>query len=596
MLHWLRSGTHAGSLSRSHLPTLACSVLTWWLFALEALYLTAPAVMHLSSKFIGNGGDIPVNIWIIVWVKGWLEGRHSLYITHQILTPEGANLAWMTLDVPTSVVVAVVSNAVGLVAAYNLAVILSQVLNGALMYHLARRIGLGWFPGLVAGMTFMGSTHLVAESLGHLNLLQAYFILGFIIVLWHILASSTRTLLPYVSLGTIWALTFYAVEDYALYELAAALVIVLFHPAVHGVSKQRLVERSKGWAVAAAVGVAGTWPLWSMLVWGPLAPTVSSASQTAASPYVVDLFGLLIPAPWGIFWWLRPHWHLSMGVVEAAFPGFLTLVAVYAAARLNWPEPNRQRGVVRMAMVGTLAFGLLELGSYLHVDGAVTTIPLPYLLLAHVPGWGVTLPERLSLLTALFGSILVGAMVDRLCSMAIARHWSRLHQAALVAGGSLLFIASSSALPFPLSQVPRVPLVATLRADGGESLYVPAVVPGTIVGVGPTNYMYWEAIVGLPTPEGYVSRLPQTTVSRIDHNKVLAYLWGWQFARDPFAAFRGQAARRLSSYLRRQQIRSVIVLDSEVRSATLRVAWLSHVLGSSFRRVTIRGATVFLRR
>ncbi len=555
------------------------------------LYLTAPAIAHITTRQIGDGGDGPQSLWNIAWIRGWIEGHHGLFFTHQLFAPVGANLAWMTLALPVNAAAAVVSPLLGLVGSYNVMVLLSQTLNGVSMYHFARRLGVGWLAGLAAGATFIGSGHLVAEMLGHIHLLQAFLIIWFTQLLWGIFDSPNHLWLRAALLGATWAITFYAVEDYALYELAVALLVVFTHPAIRGERWSALLRHGPAWLLAAGIGLATSAPLWASLLWGPLSPGLAAIAQPVTTPYVVDLAGFLVPGPRGPFWWLGPHWSLSAALVEVAFPGFLVLAALYAAIRARWPAPPGQEGLKRLSLIGTGVFGVLELGPYLHVDGVSTAIPMPYLLLSHVPGWSVTLPVRLSVLTGLFGSLLVATMIDRL--IVRVRWWSVGLKVGLVGAGVGLLALGCSWLPFPLSAVPTVVYATETRQAGGEVLFAPAVVPFTDLGSGPVTYMYWDAVLGLPTPEGYVSRIPSATKHRIDRNVVLRYLWSWQYGHASDVGLRQAAGSDLVSYLDRHDVRSIVVLTFEVSNAESRIAWLRRELGSRYRVNRFPDAVVF---
>lgn len=566
----------------------------WISYATLALYLTAPAITQLGTKVIGDGGDSPQNLWDIAWIHGWLIGHHQLYFTHQLLAPEGANLAWMTLALPINAAAALFTPLLGLVASYNLAVMLCLALDGASMFYLARRIGLGWLGSWAAGMAFMTAPHFVGEALGHIHELQAFFMVTFLIVLWDLLESESPRWWKYVALGGIWAVTFYAIEDYALYEVAAAVLVALCHPALDGTRLRRLWAARMGWALSAVIGVAAASPLWTMLIWGPAAVTTSTAAQTTATPYVVDALELLTPDPWGPFWWLRPVWGLAPGLVMAAFPGYLAWGAIATAAVVRKTMDAATRGVLRVSAVGMVVFGVLELGPYLHIAGYATGIPLPYLLLSHVPVWDDTLPQRLAVLTSLFASLLVGAVVGHLSLAISAKGLGLRAEALLVASCLALMAIGSSYLPYPMTALPKVPYVQLLRAEGGDVLFVPAVVPSSVWGQGPTDYMYVDARLGLPTPEGYISRLPHDTTQRVGASALLGYLWGWQFPQNPQRPLEAVADHQLGPYLRAHDVRSIVVLNSEVPSRARCVSWLRQQVGSHYRMVRTKDATLFL--
>ena len=570
--------------------------LAWGLVTVQVVYMTMPVIFHMTSGVIGDGGDTPQNLWDIAWVRGWLTGSHGLYYTHQLLAPTGANLAWMTLDVPINVVAALLSLGLGLTTSYNVVLLLSQLLNGGMFYHFARKVGLGWFGGVMGAAAFLGSAHLIAEMLGHLHELQAFLLLWFCTVFWGTLESERPRKRAFVLLGVIWALTFYAIEDYALYEIAAAVVIAGTHPAVWRRGLLSLASQLGNWGVSAFVGLASSAPLWISLLWGPMAAGLSTAAQTVSTPYVVDLAGLVVPPPWGPFAWEMANWHLSVDPVQAAFPGFLVLAAVVVALCGRLPGLGRDRDVLRVGLIGFAVFAILELGPYLRVGGTATPIPLPYLVLAHLPGWSVTLPVRLSLLTAVFGSLVVAAVGDRIAAASSLQAWGYIRRATIVASGIVLVALSGSWIPFPETPIPTIVAAAQIRSSSGVVLYLPAVVQNSNMGSGSAVYMYWEAVLGLPTVEGYVSRIPAATIARINDTPLLHYFWGWQFTPNPYAGVRSAVERQLAGYLRRNHIRAIVVLRAEVQDSGRRTRWLATLLGDGWAAHVGSSAIVFVRR
>ena len=74
----------------------------------------------------------------------------------------------------------------------------------------------------------------------------------------------------------------------------------------------------------------------------------------------------------------------------------------------------RRRGIVQLAGALTLISLILSLGSTLYVGGHDTHIPLPFVVLAHLPLTQGFLSSRFSLYTILFGSAIVAIGVDAL--------------------------------------------------------------------------------------------------------------------------------------------------------------------------------------
>jgi hypothetical protein len=622
----------------------------WWLapaYALTACVLSLPAVFHLSSAVIGTGTDPWQVIWNIWWVKGWLLGQHALYFTHFLFYPRGANLAWMTLALPAAIVAAGLA-AVGLplTVAYNLVMLASLTADGLAAYWCARKMGLGR-PGAVAsGFVYMTSPYFMGQMLGHLHLVGAYgipLVLGWF---WDMWRRDRPAWWRYVVLGALLALTTYAVEDYALYTFLLCVLVVLVHPARRGQRLRALLGRSGGWVLALGVYVFLVFPLVDALIVGPLA-VHGAAAEPLVLPWVVDALAWVTPDPWGYFHWLSPVWHLDPNVADGSgFPGFVGwAVVVYSAIG------RRHLSLDKRAMFGALAilaaiFAVLSMGPVLHVDGHLYRIPMPELYLQILPFWQDTLPERLAAVTALLMGLLVGMTFDALWDdvrtplirravlgifVGVIVLWafatvkvlplpyagtsalvlllaSFMTLAALrrrkVAGGRFMLAATLVALvllgswpfPYPEAPVPAVPYAATVRQAGGSVFYIPAVIPDTWWGDGDCAYMYLATVFALPSPEGYVSRLPYSTLHRVDGSPVLGYLWGVQYRPNPEARLQRSASEVIDGYFRRHGVRSVVVETKLLAAPHHTLAWLTRALGSGWRRERISGSiTLFVR-
>jgi len=308
--------------------------------------------------------------------------------------------------------------------------------------------------------------------------------------------------------------------------------------------------------------------------------------------------------------------------------------------------PKDQRAVFGALALLAAIFAVLSMGPALHIDGHFYRIPLPELYLQILPFWRDTLPERLAAVTALLVALLVGVAFDALWqdaeTDAFRRRALRLFigtvavwgfatadrltvpAAAIVAavmvavslaalatlrtrvagvgrfivGATLVVLVLLGSWPvsYPETQVPAVSYADTVRQAGGSVFYVPAVVPETLWGQGDCTYMYLAAVFGLPTPEGYVSRLPYSTVRGIDRSPVLGYLWGVQYGPNPEARLKKPAAKLLDRYLNRHGVRTVVVETTLLADPWQTLTWLSRALGPSWHPQQVSSAvTLFTR-
>ena len=560
-----------------------------------AIALTYPGVLTYTHSALGIPGDLFQNLWNIQWVEGWLDGHHALYFTSLEYYPIGANLAWETLSLPVTIVASILSPIIGLAASYNSILLFSLVLDGMATYGFARKVGLHRLGASLAGLVFMTSPYFVGQLLGHVNMVSSFSVPFFLTILWTLYEDPNASLWTYFGLSITLALTTYIVQDYALYAIAAGFLLLWLHP---GRPWRTVWAEWWRWAVAIVAYVALVAPQVYAMLYGPLA-VHAAAAQPVTTPWVVDLEGLVLPQPWGFFAGLATHWRLAPDLIDGGiFPGF---VLWGAAITLVWKRrqlSSRHRAVVGWAAVGTVVFAILSLGPVLHIGGHVTSIPLPDRVLTALPLWQDTWPERLAMMTALFGAILVG----------VAAEWLRTHlddnatsqprgRFIVLASTLLLVVLASSTLGFAATPIPSVPYASAVRHAGGTVLYVPAVLPGTRMTYGPFNYMYVEGILGVPTPEGYVSRIPAQTRQQLDRSAVLHYLWGIQFVRNLPSQYASAAQTQFPGYLRRHHVHSIIFLAvSGVAHPHRTVSWLRQHLSTAWRMRNYGTTTVFLRR
>ncbi len=142
---------------------------------------------------------------------------------------------------------------------------------------------------------------------------------------------------------------------------------------------------------AAVVAILLAYPVWMMLA-GPQHYT--GTAQPYVNPYYNDLLGFVDPGP------LQT---VSLGMRSLGGPlsnpseasGFIGVPLLIAAALLAF----RSRRSARMQMAIAVLFGaaILSLGRHLSINGTLTRVPLPFVVLAHLPLVNNLLPVRFSL-------------------------------------------------------------------------------------------------------------------------------------------------------------------------------------------------------
>ncbi|ACU54809.1 hypothetical protein Afer_1904 [Acidimicrobium ferrooxidans DSM 10331] len=583
-----RIGTRQARERGSTWAQLAFAAACVVIYGAEALLLSWPGGAHLTSRVIGDGGDSPQFLWYIHWVAGWLVGAHGLFLTHQVLYPRGADLAWATLALPAAIVAGVLEHLGATpVLAYNLALLGSLVADGGAAAWCARRVGLGRGAALVAGAIYLASPFFMGQMLGHLNLVDGAGLALVVGWAFDLFDRADPALWRFGVLGALLALVVWSVYDYGIYAIAAIVVLWFVHPQLASRRLATLVAWWRGWLVLGVVAVVAVAPLLDALLLSPLA--VHGGAQTPFStPWVVDALSFFVPDPWGAFHFLAPVWHLAPNLADGSgFPGagpwigLVGGVAIVVRQRRHGPLAPRLERLILPLGLAMLIFALASMGPYLHVDGVLTPIPLPYLPFDAIPFVSDTLPERLAVLTALFGALLGAAVLEWVWVALGRRRHRRLLRAGLVAAVAVALWVGSAPTPFPDTALPLVPRPRGIAAVGGTTFYVPVVIPTQSAwAAGIALYPYEAAVIGTPTPEGYVSRLPAQTIARLNDSAVLGYLWSVAQPTQPDASLASRAAHELPGYLARHDVCSIVVDRSLLAQPQAAVGWLEAHLGA----------------
>jgi hypothetical protein len=230
--------------------------------------------------------------------------------------------------------------------------------------------------------------------------------------------------------------------------------------------------------------------------------------------YVSDLLAFFLPSS---------LIHFTGNFAENdAYVGLPLLGLFGAGLVLGWRVPR-----IRWIGLTALVVAVLSLGPHLHVNGNVTSVPLPWAAVAQLPLMGSALPGRLMAI----GFLGIGIVVAYACAQAVsAPRRQRI-------GTGLLLLAGLAAIVPP---IPYPSVAATAPAffkAGGDMEKIPS---GSVVLVTPfsskesTDAMYWQATANyrfrMPegdafTPGPYLGPHPsllQSTLDQLDDGQAVA--------------------------------------------------------------------------
>jgi len=362
--------------------------------------------------------DTAQTVWFLAWTPHAVLTGHNPLFTHAVNYPVGVNLAQNTLMPLLGLLAAPITATLGPVASANCWMVLAMPLSATSAYLVLRHWRLRLPAAALGGLLYGFSPYLVGQGVNHLDL--TFVVLPPLIIM--IVVDLARSPRRPVRLGAVLALLVtgqFLVSPEILVTvvmlcvvgiLAAAVFLVLRDPAGF---LRRGRPMAVGLAVAAVVaGALLAYPAWFELA-GPhhfVGPV-----QGFHNPFRADLLDFVVPSP---FQWLAPAGLRAWGVRLTRLVGiedgaYLGVPVLLLAGWLGWRSRAAPR--TKLAALVAVIAGALSLGPHLFVNGHATSVPLPFLLLSHLPGLEDVLPIRISFETdAVVAAVIAFGVDDRL--------------------------------------------------------------------------------------------------------------------------------------------------------------------------------------
>lgn len=400
-------------------PFLRRALLALCVYALLAVVLTWPLLLHWTTHVAGDGSDDPALAWNLWWVRYSLLdlGRSPIY-TDFMFYPIGVNLAYYTLTYLNAFLSIPIQFTWGLIPAVNLNLLLSFGLSGwgayLFLHHLLRtrlggrgddpRLALAAFAG--GCLYAFSSNKFLYASLGQFNIASSQWIPFYLLFLSRLTAARDLTARRAARLG-VWLGLFLLLQALAEFIFASFLLIFTalwvtawLVPAYRGAKlkgtadggrqtggrqtggRETVVRGSRsavllGLAVAAVVFLVPMLPVLAAMVRDTLAEGDFIQSGLGFSnAFSADLLGFFVPS----------HLHPLFGGLESRFSFlyinfmYVGLVALALAVIALVKVPRaRAWGAWAALMV------LVTLGPAVNLNGRAFDLPLPFDLLLQIP-------------------------------------------------------------------------------------------------------------------------------------------------------------------------------------------------------------------
>lgn len=488
-----RSGIAAPGPARGagSAPPLRWGLLMPASFLVLSFAATLPLWLGPGPRLLGYGADTSMHLWFFAWFPHAISHGINPFVTSLATHPQAANLLWNNANLPLALLAWPLFVGLGPAAGIDLVYVLvltaaATAMAWQLRPHV-RHPSAAWLGGLLFGFGPFAQSELAAGHLTWVN--TATLPLGWWVGTRALAAVRSRQRrVPWGLALAGWAVLQYwtSKELLATTLLMAGLLLLLRW---RGRARIRLAGLSRALPLLLpALALSG------LLMAVPLAlqlgshTPLSRPTVVSTSSNVVDLLQLLVPG-YAQLLGIGP-----LGALSGHFSGILLETDAYLglpliALMVLVAVRQRRRRLVRLGAALAALGTLLALGPHLHVAGATTWVPLPWLALQHLPLYAKAVPSRMAVFIAAGAACLLAAGWDQLVEGASRRRrWLVLAVALLpllpslgvVAGWegfrmetpAVLGAAPLRSLP-PGSAIVTVPI--TTRANHGLTMYWQAV-------------------------------------------------------------------------------------------------------------------------
>ncbi|MGH9080177.1 MAG: Ig-like domain-containing protein [Acidimicrobiales bacterium] len=426
-------------------------------------------VYPISQRLFSGFGDYTLSLWFLDWVPHALTHGLNPFFSNAIFVPTGVNLAQNTESPLLGLITAPFALAFSPVLVSNVLMVLAMPVSASAAFVVLRRWHV-WLPAAaLGGLVYGFSPYMVGQSLAHVVLVflpLPPFIASTVVSILR-RQGSTRRL--GIQLGLLVTAQFLispeVLTTVILFAFAAVACVMVRYPA-RLPEMARAVVGPAAFALAVAVTLLA-YPVWMMLA-GP--QHFIGANIGPLNHYYNDLLSFVVPGR-------LQKVSLGMGPVGTRLTAggdpveagaYIGVPLLALTGILAW----RSRRSTRMQLTVVLLCGaaLLSLGPHLAVDGSLSHIPLPFLLLDHIPLLNDILPTRICFeLGALLAAVIAFGLDDVRRAPARGRRDSLTRAPQIERRRGAVFAGVILAV-LVTTQLPRWPLPSQFGAISGTAL------------------------------------------------------------------------------------------------------------------------------
>jgi hypothetical protein len=415
-----------------------------------------------SRVTVGSHGDPEATVWYWAWMQHAVTHGNNPALSDYLNYPAGINLTWQTSQPLMALLTWPVSAIFGQYVAFDVVATAGLALSAWCAYLAVLR----WVPrrsaAFAGGLLYGFSPYMAAHSLGHANLTMAFVPPLLLLLLDEIVVRQRRSWLRMgLLLGALATVQLYITEELLATEAVMALVAVVVLALLHRDrwrAHAPYALRALGVALLVAVPLCAPWLGVQFLGPHRLAGTFQHPGGFSS-----DLLNFLLPTQvQQVYPGAAARYAHNFTGNAAEQNGYLGIPLLLILAYTVW----RFRALmwVRVAAVLGVVAALLSMGPTLHIGGHLTHVPLPWVVLEHLPVFSNLVPARVMLYAFLMASLLLALFIDH----------------ALRARGRALALGSVAVAASVVALLPSLDYPASVHDDpaffraGGDAQRIPA--------------------------------------------------------------------------------------------------------------------------
>lgn len=385
---------HSGSLRRSPIGASLAVVCAYLVLGLAAFWQDLP---HISGAIFSqaNLGDPEMSLWEVAWEHHALLHGLNPFFSHAMFVPGGMNLGMNTATPLLGFLTTPLALFLSPVTILNLIAVVAMPISAAAAFFVLRKWNV-WLPAAaIGGLVYGFGPNTVGQNLDlHIYLtfipLPPLIAATVVSILQRRAVSWRHGLLLGVLFSAQYLIMPEIVAFIVIIGLAALALAAIRRPAL---AREVAIPSAATALIAALVMlVLLAYPVW-MLVAGP--QHVPTPPHPPDNPYDKnDLLNFFVPgSTQRVSFGMRSLGYRVDRLItgENSYIGIpVLLVAGYLAYR------SRRDPRVQLSSALLAVCAVLTLGAHLVVDGHSTGIPLPFLILDHIPVFNSIVPPRMA--------------------------------------------------------------------------------------------------------------------------------------------------------------------------------------------------------